>query len=108
MAKPAQIFVALMIIPFLFICLHVHGSSGAGITTDIPVPSRTRILQKRYSPQTTVSKQCNLCDCCPGNNDTSCYVTTCCYKYTCNDPAEPDGTCTVERLYCGCDEKTCK
>ncbi|CAM0950275.1 unnamed protein product [Alopecurus aequalis] len=108
MAKPAQISVALSIISFHFICLHVQGLSGADLTTGIPVPSRTRILQTRYSPQTTESKQCDLCHCCPGNNDQSCYVTTCCYRTTCNDPAQPPGTCTAERLYCGCDEKTCK
>ncbi|KAM3197380.1 hypothetical protein ACQJBY_072816 [Aegilops geniculata] len=108
MAKSSQMFVTLMCLLLLCTSDQVHGGVGANISTrNIPVQPARRVQPATYFPQTTVSRQCDLCHC-SHDNDTTYYTTICCNEITCNDPAEPKGTCLVDRVSCGCDEKTCK
>uniref|UniRef100_A0ACD5YZW4 Uncharacterized protein n=1 Tax=Avena sativa TaxID=4498 RepID=A0ACD5YZW4_AVESA len=105
MAKPSQTFVTLMCLLLLHTSLQVLGGVEANNMRTVH-PGR-RVLHATYLPQTTVTRQCNLCHC-SHDNDKTTYITTCCNESTCNDPAEPDGTCLSQTISCGCDEKTCK
>uniref|UniRef100_A0A8I6WP87 Acidic protein n=1 Tax=Hordeum vulgare subsp. vulgare TaxID=112509 RepID=A0A8I6WP87_HORVV len=108
MAKSWQMFVTLMSLLLLCTGLRVHGGEDANIkTSSIPVQPARRVLPATYFPQTTVSRQCDPCGC-SHDNDKTFYDTICCNEITCNDPAHPSGTCTVQKVSCGCDVKTCK
>ncbi|XBI62631.1 hypothetical protein VPH35_043213 [Triticum aestivum] len=108
MAKSSQMFVTLMCLLLLYTSLHVHEVETNSRTSSIPVQPARRVLQATYVPQTTVTRQCNICHC-SHDGDKTWYVTTCCSEAICNDPAVPSGTCTSRRISCGgCDENTCK
>ncbi|XBI15802.1 hypothetical protein VPH35_058157 [Triticum aestivum] len=99
MAKSPQMFVSLM----WLLCTMEDNNC----TSSIPVQPARRVLPATYFPQTTVSRQCDLCHC-SHDKEKNYYTTICCQEITCNDPVEPKGTCTLRRVSCGCDVKTCK
>ncbi|KAI4965061.1 hypothetical protein ZWY2020_057564 [Hordeum vulgare] len=107
MAKNSQMLVTVMCLLLMCSGLQVHGEDANIRTSSIPVQPATRVLPATYFPQTTVSRQCDLCHCSHDNEKTF-YTTICCQEITCNDPAHPRATCLLRRLSCGCDEKTCK
>ncbi|KAF7035064.1 hypothetical protein CFC21_045994 [Triticum aestivum] len=106
MAKSSQMFVTVMCLLLLCTSDQVHGED-ANITSSIPVQPARRFLPATYFPQTTVSRQCDLCHCSHDHEKTY-YTTICCQEITCNDPAQPKGSCALRRLSCGCDVNTCK